>query len=64
MGITIYHNPKCSKSRQTLQLLEEKGVTPDVVLYLETPPTVDEMEGRLRAKHGRVRGSVAGRVAD
>tara|TARA_B100000424_G_scaffold248262_1_gene221262 strand:+ start:419 stop:757 length:339 start_codon:yes stop_codon:yes gene_type:complete len=48
MGITIYHNPKCSKSRQTLQLLEEKGVTPDVVLYLETPPTVDEMKGLLK----------------
>lgn len=48
MGITIYHNPKCSKSRQTLQLLEEKGVTPEIVLYLETPPTVDEMKGLLK----------------
>lgn len=36
--ITIYHNPRCSKSRQTLQLLEEKGIEPDVILYLETPP--------------------------
>lgn len=35
---TIYHNPRCSKSRQTLALLEEKGITPEVVLYLETPP--------------------------
>lgn len=35
---TIYHNPRCSKSRQTLQLLEEKGIEPDVVRYLETPP--------------------------
>ena len=35
---TIYHNPRCSKSRQTLALLEEHGVTPNVVLYLETPP--------------------------
>jgi arsenate reductase len=38
MSVTIYHNPRCSKSRQTLALLEEKGITPDVVLYLETPP--------------------------
>ncbi|MGL6161942.1 arsenate reductase (glutaredoxin) [Microbulbifer sp.] len=35
---TIYHNPRCSKSRQTLQLLQEKGIDPEVVLYLETPP--------------------------
>jgi arsenate reductase len=37
--ITIYHNPKCSKSRQTLALIEEAGVTPEVVLYLENPPS-------------------------
>lgn len=36
--ITIYHNPRCSKSRQTLTLLEEKGIAPKIVLYLETPP--------------------------
>lgn len=36
--ITIYHNPRCSKSRQTLSLLEENGITPEIVLYLETPP--------------------------
>lgn len=36
---TIYHNPRCSKSRQTLQLLQDNGVEPEVVLYLETPPT-------------------------
>jgi arsenate reductase len=35
---TIYHNPRCSKSRNTLALLEERGVSPDIVLYLETPP--------------------------
>jgi arsenate reductase len=38
MSVTIYHNPRCSKSRQTLALLEDKGVTPDVVLYLDNPP--------------------------
>jgi arsenate reductase len=36
--VTIYHNPRCSKSRQTLALLEENGVTAEIVLYLETPP--------------------------
>lgn len=36
--ITIYHNPRCSKSRQTLALIEERGITPNVVAYLESPP--------------------------
>ncbi|EKK4014641.1 arsenate reductase (glutaredoxin) [Cronobacter sakazakii] len=36
--VTIYHNPRCSKSRETLNLLTERGIEPDVVLYLETPP--------------------------
>ncbi|EPP6260562.1 arsenate reductase (glutaredoxin) [Cronobacter sakazakii] len=36
--VTIYHNPCCSKSRETLSLLTERGIEPDVVLYLETPP--------------------------
>ena len=35
---TIYHNPRCSKSRQTLALLEENNIQPSIVLYLETPP--------------------------
>ena len=39
MALTIYHNPRCSKSRQTLALLEEKGLAPNVVSYLENPPT-------------------------
>jgi arsenate reductase (glutaredoxin) len=37
--VTIYHNPRCSKSRQTLALLQERGIEPEVVLYLETPPS-------------------------
>ena len=45
---TIYHNPRCSKSRQTLQLLEDNGVTPEIVLYLETPPSGDELKGLLK----------------
>lgn len=45
---TIYHNPRCSKSRQTLALIEEKGITPDIVLYLETSPDADEIKGLLK----------------
>jgi arsenate reductase len=36
---TIFHNPRCSKSRQALQLLEQHGVAPEIVLYLEQPPS-------------------------
>ncbi len=36
--VTIYHNPRCSKSRQTMNLLEQKAITPTVVKYLDTPP--------------------------
>lgn len=36
--VQIFHNPRCSKSRETLKLLEARGITPDVVRYLETPP--------------------------
>ncbi len=38
MTTTIYHNPRCSKSRQTLHLLEDRGVQPKIIKYLETPP--------------------------
>ncbi len=44
----IYHNPRCSKSRNTLALLQENGVEPEVVLYLETRPDVTEIRGLLR----------------
>lgn len=37
-SVTIYHNPRCSKSRQTLQLLREQGIEPDIIEYLKTPP--------------------------
>lgn len=38
MSVTIYHNPRCGKSRQTLALLEERGVKPEIIEYLKTPP--------------------------
>ena len=41
--ITIWHNPRCSKSRAGLALLEEQGIAPEVVKYLDTPPTVAEL---------------------
>ncbi|NKD88325.1 arsenate reductase (glutaredoxin) [Haematospirillum sp. 15-248] len=47
MTFTIWHNPHCSKSRQALSLLQSKGVEPDVVLYLKTPPTPDVLKSVL-----------------
>lgn len=46
--VTIYHNPRCSKSRETLALLEQHGVEPQVVLYLDTPPSVAELKKLLQ----------------
>ena len=48
MTITIYHNPRCSKSRQTLTLLEERGVKPKIVEYLKTPPSAAELKRILQ----------------
>lgn len=48
MTVTIYHNPRCSKSRQTLALLEERGLKPRVVEYLKTPPSASELEKILK----------------
>ena len=44
MSVKIYHNPRCSKSRQTLALLEEQNITPKVIKYLENPPTAEEID--------------------
>ncbi len=41
--VIIYHNPRCSKSRATLALLEERGIQPQVIKYLENPPTVEQL---------------------
>jgi len=48
VSVTIYHNPRCSKSRQTLELLRERGVEPTVVEYLTAPPTARELDRILR----------------
>jgi arsenate reductase len=45
--VTLYHNPRCSKSRQTLALLEERGITPEIVEYLQTPLDAATISGLL-----------------
>lgn len=47
-NVVIYHNPRCSKSRQTLALLQERGIDPEQVLYLETPPAPAELRRLLK----------------
>lgn len=47
-NLTLYHNPRCSKSRSTLQLLEERGLNPNIVRYLETPLSAAELHELLR----------------
>ncbi|MGU3413926.1 arsenate reductase (glutaredoxin) [Enterobacteriaceae bacterium C34A] len=46
--VSIYHNPRCSKSRETLALLKENGVEPEVVLYLDTPPDAATLKSLLK----------------
>ena len=43
MSVTIYHNPRCSKSRQTLELLRGRGLEPEIIEYLKNPPDKGEM---------------------
>lgn len=47
MKATIYHNPRCSKSRQTLALLRERGVEPEIIEYLKNPPDQEQLSGVL-----------------
>ena len=47
MAVTIYHNPRCSKSRQTLALIEDKGIEPLVIEYLKTPPSQEKLTSIL-----------------
>ncbi|WP_158161758.1 arsenate reductase (glutaredoxin) [Grimontia hollisae] len=44
MSVTIYHNARCSKSRQTLALLQEKGIEPEIVAYLDTPLSANTLK--------------------
>jgi len=45
--ISLFHNPRCSKSRGALELLEERGIQPQIIRYLETPPSADELKALL-----------------
>ena len=47
MTVTIFHNPRCSKSRQTLQLLQDRGIQPQVIEYLKNPPAQAELKRLL-----------------
>ena len=49
---TIYHNPRCSKSRQTLALLQEQGIEPDIIEYLTSPPSEAELD-QILARLGK-----------
>jgi len=46
--IQIYHNPRCSKSRQTLALIEEQNIQPEIILYLESTPTAETLTALLK----------------
>lgn len=46
--VTIYHNPRCSKSRQTLELLRKQGIEPEVIEYLQTPPDANTLKEILQ----------------
>lgn len=59
----IYHNPKCSTSRKTLELLREHGIEPEVVLYLKTPPTRAELVAMISDAGIDVRTAVRKREA-
>ena len=48
MSVTIYHNPRCSKSRQTLQIIRDKGIEPQTIEYLKTPPSAEALKSILQ----------------
>ena len=48
MAVTIYHNPRCTKSRQTLELLTKRGIEPKIIEYLVTPPSEAELKRLLK----------------
>jgi len=52
-GMKIYHNPRCRKSRETLNIIQNHGIEPEVVLYLETPPSRQEIREVLAKLHMR-----------
>ena len=63
MSATIYHNPKCSTSRKTLDLLRDNGIEPEIVQYLKTPPTRAELAAMIADAGIDVRTAVRKREA-
>jgi arsenate reductase len=63
VSATIYHNPKCSTSRKTLDLLRDNGVEPEIVQYLKTPPTRAELAAMIADAGIDVRTAVRKREA-
>ena len=63
MSARIYHNPKCSTSRRTLDLLRDNGLEPEVVQYLKTPPSRAELAAMIAAAGIEVRAAVRRREA-
>ncbi|MEC9376232.1 MAG: arsenate reductase (glutaredoxin) [Pseudomonadota bacterium] len=55
MKVTIYHNPRCSKSRQTLALIEKKGIQPIIIKYMDNPPDFDTIKFILNALKVNIR---------
>lgn len=53
--VIIWHNPRCSKSRATLSLIEQHGLDPEIVEYLKTPPSADEIKSVLKKLRMRPR---------
>lgn len=49
MPVTIYHNPRCSKSRQTLELIQSRGIEPEIIRYLDNPPSTAELHQIIAA---------------
>ncbi|WP_072669936.1 arsenate reductase (glutaredoxin) [Vibrio injensis] len=56
MSVTIYHNPRCSKSRETLALLEARNLQPNIIHYLQTPLTIEQLKAiYAKLPHSQVR---------
>jgi arsenate reductase len=55
MAVTIYHNPKCSTSRNVLGLLRDAGIAPKIIEYLKTPPSREELKRLIKRMGGRAR---------
>lgn len=63
LSATIFHNPRCSTSRNTLALLREKGIEPTIVKYLETPPSRDELAKMISDAGLQVRQAIRAKEA-